>query len=506
MLPASLFFRRTDAGPYRIFLLLLAGAVLCGCDSGSEMSGPAPTAPSVPSDLQAVTETSSGGGGIRLRWSAPDSVGSGGQLRYNVYRATDSIRSVEDRTPVNDNPVEGTAYLDDAAEPWQSYHYRVTALQTSEDQAAESSPSEGIQYTRPTVEYSLGAGDLQGSNEIFGAAEPIGDLDGDGTSELAAGGLTLNEPRRVHLISGADGRVFRALRPEELSPVESFGPETANVGDVDADGEDDLLIGTPGARSGTLEDAGRTRLLSGASGSTLWSRKSPELQDEGFFGRGTGVGDRTGDGVPDVLVSAPGESAAELPGAGRAYLLDGTDGGVVDTLVSPDPQQGEAFGELRSIPDVDGDGARDFMDAVPGRDGAGVADAGRVYLFSGAALTDGTEQALVRAVDPPNPENGGEFGGSTDLVSDVDGDGTPDLVVGASGESVDGELAGRAHLISGADGSVIRSFASPSPSARNIFGGAVRGVGDVNGDGTPDVAVQEIEAVGGVSLSGRIYL
>jgi hypothetical protein len=87
---------------------------------------------------------------------------------------------------------------------------------------------------------------------------------------------------------------------------------------------------------------------------------------------------------------------------------------------------------------------------------------------------------LVR-VDNPSPRENGGFGHSVAGISDIDGDGTRDFAVGAPGQD-------EVFLFSGSSRSLIRAIPVPSvPGYR--FGWSVRDMGDVDGDGTADIAV-----------------
>lgn len=82
---------------------------------------------------------------------------------------------------------------------------------------------------------------------------------------------------------------------------------------------------------------------------------------------------------------------------------------------------------------------------------------------------------------------GDQFGRSVSGTGDINGDGVPDLIVGARFDDDNGENSGSATVLSGADGSVIYSFHGDSPNDR--FGVSVDGAGDINGDGVNDLIV-----------------
>ena len=79
------------------------------------------------------------------------------------------------------------------------------------------------------------------------------------------------------------------------------------------------------------------------------------------------------------------------------------------------------------------------------------------------------------------------FGRSVSGAGDVNGDGIPDLIVGAHLDDNNGSASGSARVLSGSDGSVLYTF--NGDSASDEFGRSVSGAGDVNGDGFADLIV-----------------
>ncbi|MEM1056820.1 MAG: FG-GAP-like repeat-containing protein [Bacteroidota bacterium] len=151
-------------------------------------------------------------------------------------------------------------------------------------------------------------------------------------------------------------------------------------------------------------------------------------------------------------------------------------------LTSPSPEAGGAFGySVAGIGDVDGDGVRDVLVGAPGESHDAVVGAGRVYIMSGAT------QASIRTLTSPTPIADGAFGFAVDAAGDLNSDGTPDVLVGAPGES-DGGLAraGKAYVLSGSNGAVIRTFSALDLWEDAQLGYDVARVGDQNGDGTND--------------------
>jgi hypothetical protein len=129
---------------------------------------------------------------------------------------------------------------------------------------------------------------------------------------------------------------------------------------------------------------------------------------------------------------------------------------------------------------------------------------GSAWVFSGS---DGS---LLQTFVSPDVEGGGIPERSVSSAGDVNGDGCPDVVVGAPGEDpgTSPADAGRAYIFSGMDGSLLRTLVSPNQEAGGWFGSSVSGTDDVNGDGGADVIVGAIYEDTGAALTdpGRAYI
>ncbi|MFT5422341.1 MAG: hypothetical protein ACI89L_000098 [Phycisphaerales bacterium] len=97
----------------------------------------------------------------------------------------------------------------------------------------------------------------------------------------------------------------------------------------------------------------------------------------------------------------------------------------------------------------------------------------RAHVYSGA---DGSEHLSISGVSGTGPGRG--------LNADADGDGVPDLAVGAYLDSTGTRQGGQVRVISGADGSLIRTISGTVSNAQLGFDAV--GLGDINGDGIID--------------------
>jgi hypothetical protein len=344
---------------------------------------------------------------------------------------------------------------------------------------------------------------------IFGhAMSGLGDVDGDGVADLLIGAPQQNvganrSQGQVFVFSGASGLLLRSLDDPTPQADASFGSAVAGMGDVDGDGVADLLIGAGQQNVGANRSQGQVFVFSGASGLLLRTLDDPTPQGNANFGSAVSEVDVNGDGVADLFIGAPGQDVGANVNQGQAFVFSGASGLLLHTLDDPSPQANANFGfPVSGVGDVNSDGVADLLIGASRQDVGANADQGRAFVFSGAT------GVLLRTLDDPTPQLGANFGSAVSGLGDVNGDGVPDLLIGASGQDVGANASqGRAFVMSGATGLPLVTLDDPTPQAQAAFGSAVSGLGDVNGDGVADLLIgAPFQDVGANATQGQAFL
>lgn len=267
-----------------------------------------------------------------------------------------------------------------------------------------------------------------------------------------------------------------------------YGWVVTSIGDADGDGVPDFAVGSLYGDDPSF-DAGDADLYSGATGARLFHLTGENANDK-FGASIAGLADVDGDGAPDFAVGAPGYDTSANPDAGRTYAYSGRTGTLLWTLDGDGvgTQYGDVF---VAAGDVDGDGIGDLLAGEMLASGS-QPDAGEVAVISGR---DGAELLSIDGAAA-----GDELGDFVAGVGDLDGDLVPDLGAGARSADANGVDSGAVFVYSGSDGHLLFEF---DGEHAGDWCSRVAGLGDVDGDSVPDVAVAPLLATGVRVFSGR---
>ncbi len=262
----------------------------------------------------------------------------------------------------------------------------------------------------------------------------------------------------------------------------------AQVGDVDGDGFDDYAVGMPSADVAGSDDAGIVYVFLGHAGALAPTPTAINLAGASFriTGRGSEMlgytiagNDVNGDGLSDIAIGAPMAGAPSKSGGGAVYVIFGrtTPQDVSTNVLSfpgytnaptnpaaPSPLGSRYDGfmvdghmgmSLAALPDVNGDGYRDLVVGAPDAalhrpGGGGVAVLyGKplgVHMTLNDLWSDGYPYFFH--VDFPAIDDQ-HIGASVASVGDMTGDGQPDIAIGAPQADPNGRAnAGSVWIIS----------------------------------------------------------
>lgn len=395
---------------------------------------------------------------------------------------------------------------------------------------------------------------LKESPQLVGPATNIGDVNGDGTNDIALSGTTASSAAGlIRILSGADRSVIGTVYGDNAGDY--FGASVASIGDVaNSDGRAEFVVSAPnktstcpggvlGGPSSDYQGYVRGFSFNGSSFSTLYTVSGAT---NGGFGLALAdIGDENADGKRDFIVTAPYDDRVSSCGTvnnGKAYVFSGTNGNLLRTHTSGNPAT-YFYNDVANVGDIDADGKADYAiayggtptavykgstgallftvpyapagyiknaiagigdvngdtygDVIVGDSQDGSNNTGAVKVFSGYPQAANTPQPVLATLSGRGVQN--NFGRSVANLGDLDGDSVADFGVLAGSDSSMGATyikiysgASRAYI-----GTVLDGCPGETLSANAEFAN-ISGLGDIDGDSKPDFVVGAMQDTAGL--------
>ena len=253
--------------------------------------------------------------------------------------------------------------------------------------------ADGTAKSTTRIASSLNGGPVLGAGDSFGVVASLGDLDGDGVTDIAVGAASADaggsDRGVVHILRlKADGTVknFSTIANPgngTLPPTDkdNFGQAITTLGDLDGDGVVEIAVSANihdanGDRSGVIHVLrlnadgtvkGKSRIASGTSG-------GPTVSPFGRFSGMTAIGDVNGDGINDLAIGVSEQQTATTDLPDTVYLLNlNADGTIKKANRVGDQVEGQPFlpgssllASSMTFPgDLNGDGRSELVIAMP---------------------------------------------------------------------------------------------------------------------------------------------
>lgn len=365
------------------------------------------------------------------------------------------------------------------------------------------------------------------ANDLAGlSVSGAGDINGDGFDDVVVGAIFGErggpDTGQAYVIFGQAGATRANIDLASLAASDGFtiigdgrfgrtGGAVSGAGDINGDGIDDLIVGSPtasidepytGAAHIIFGQSGATRAdidlgsFSGADGFVIIG----DVEDDEAGFSVSNAGDVNGDGIDDIAIGAPFNFSGATR-SGVVYIIFGQSGATRTSidLTSLSATEGfRIFGDttddfagwsVSGAGDINGDGFDDVIVGAPkGADGG--LDAGEAYVIFGKA---GTTRANIDLTSLAREDGliivgggiGFQLGHSVSAAGDVNDDGIDDLLVGELVGGTGGFASGHAYIIYGN-----RNFGAPLSITGTAAGETLTGTAAdelINGLGGNDV-------------------
>ena len=284
------------------------------------------------------------------------------------------------------------------------------------------------------------------------AIVPIPDISGDGIDDV----IICSEDHFVRCFNGNASGSGDILWETEIYSGNIYTQNSLNIiEDLDADGFDDVIVGTTGADRAI-------RAISGKTGEFIWTYFSNQYGDGGWIYQVDTTFDYNNDGITDVLAATGGD-------AERVFCIDGTNGSIIWNFYTAGPK----FSCI-GIEDVTSDG---IPDAIGGASNSYETE-GKVFGIDGANGTQIWEYTTA-----------GSSVWALAQVDDINGDDIDDVVAG--------DFSGNYYCFDATNGSVLWSGSIGTCLILRF-----EKLEDVNSDGHPDIAIAHSSIDNAVVIDG----
>mgnify|MGYP003672070191 CR=1 FL=1 len=297
------------------------------------------------------------------------------------------------------------------------------------------------------------------------SALALGDVDGDGDLDLVVGNGDYGAGSQNRLYLNNGNGVFTDVTASHM-PIAIDSTDSVALGDVDGDGDQDLVVG----------NWGQNRLYLN-SGGTFSDATATNLPIDTDYTDSVALGDVDGDGDLDLVLAASFDYYYTY-GQNRLYLNDGS-GSFSDVTASHMPVDSD-YTTTVALGDVDSDGDLDLVC------GNSYDHQDRLYLNDGAGGYTDVSATAMPALGFPT---------SSLALGDVDGDGDLDIMTAT--EAFQTPICNWDRLLIN-DGSGGFTWTARLPPIHRCSTAVA--LGDVDGDG-------DLDAVWGIWGSGaELYL
>ena len=312
------------------------------------------------------------------------------------------------------------------------------------------------------------------------------------------------------------------------NPGDQFGNSVADMGDLNGDGTNDLVVGAWRDDDGCgTQNCGTIHILYMDTDGSLaastdefdCSHAKIKCGSNDNFGKSVASIDLNNDGVNDIAVGAHKDNCSADSGCSgwddrgviHILFMDSDENVVsveeIDARVSNGPSLGNNsfFGtSIANIGDYDGDGVDDLVSGTH-KEGPGSSQGAIFIMFMNTnGSLDKTIEINSGTTNGPDLSNGDQFGWSIANIGDLDGNDVNDLAVGARGDDTVhilfmnscNQCAANAAVSSVAE---INS-ATLGVTVGGTFGDSVANMGDLDGDGVQDLAIGSRTDTGGGSV------